>query len=390
VISSRPLNVADLQRLAKRRLPRILYDYIEGGVDDEHAVARNAASYGRYRLIPRYLRDCSASSQATRLFGRTYNSPFGLAPTGTVGLFRRGGDLMLAGAAAAANVPYIMSGASNSTLEEAAKIAPEQCWYQLYPAQQKSITQDLVRRSQDAGIGVLVVTVDVPVNPKRERNLRNGFSHRMRLTPSLILDGLAHPSWLLDYLRHGGTPVFENWVKYGRPGSSPIELIDFFSSQSPCTQTWEDILEIRNLWSGPLLIKGLLHPLDAKRAIECGVDGIIVSNHGGRQLDRSPSPLEMIPAIRAMTGPDLPLLIDGGVQRGSDIATALCLGADFVLIGRAAVYGVAAAGEAGVRNVIDILAQELKIVMTQMGCADASELSGDLVMDSGSTYTKSH
>jgi (S)-mandelate dehydrogenase len=371
---SRAVTVFDVQKLARRRLPRILYDYIEGGVDGEEGLERNRAAYGQHRFVPRYLRDCSAVSLSKTLFGHGYALPFGFAPTGTVGMFRRTGDLMLADAAAAANIPYIMSGASNSSIEDAAPRASGQFWYQLYPSRDHDIARDMVLRAERAGAQALVLTVDVPVSPKRERNLRNGFSHRMRLGPRLVADGLLHPAWLVEYLRAGGLPVFANWTRYGPADASPADLIDFFSTQSPCVQTWEDVARLRELWPRALVIKGILHPQDAQQAFAAGADAIIVSNHGGRQLDRAVSSLEMLPSIRAAVGADAIVMMDGGVCRGSDIAMALCLGADFCFIGRAAVYGVAAAGTAGASRVVEILAQELQIVMRQLGCTEVDGL----------------
>lgn len=374
------VTVFDIQKLARRRLPRILYDYIEGGVDGEEALEWNRQAYRAYRFVPRYLQDCSSLALGKRLFGNDYSLPFGFAPTGTVGMFRREGDLMLADAAASANIPYVMSGACNSSIEDTAPRARQQFWYQLYPARDPAIVRDMVRRAEEAGARALVVTVDVPVNPKRERNLRNGFSHRMRLGPRLIADGLLHPLWLIEYLRAGGIPVFANWTPYAPDGSNALELIDFFSSQSPCVQIWDDIAKLRQIWPRALVIKGILHPDDARMAFEAGADGIIVSNHGGRQLDRAVSALEMLPAIRNAVGPDATVMMDGAIHRGADIAMALCLGADFCFIGRAAVYGVTAAGRAGASRVVEILAEELRIILRQLGAADVADLNRDYLI----------
>ena len=375
--------IGDLQAMAKRRLPRILYDYIEGGVDGEEGLVNNLEAFRTFRFLPRYLRDCSTLDTSRIILGRSYASPFGFGPTGTVGMFKRGGDLMLAEAAAGANIPYIMSGASNSLIEDAARIKRGHFWYQVYPAREDTITVDVIKRAKDAGAEALVITVDVPVNPKRERNLRNGFSHRMPLTPKLVLDGLTHPAWLIEYLRHGGIPVFANWTPYAPAGATPADLIDFFSSQSPCVQVWDDIAKIRDLWPRSLVIKGILHPQDASLAFDAGADGIILSNHGGRQLDRAVAPIDMLAPIRDVVGRDKLVMIDGGLNRGSDIAMALCLGADFCFLGRGAVYGVTAGGTDGAARVIDILTEELGIVMRQLGCPDIASLEPAFVCRTG-------
>ena len=210
------INFEDLRKLAKRRLPRIAYDFIEGGLEDEHGLARNEEAFHRLQLVPRYGIDVRTIDQSTTLFGRTYSGPIGIAPTGLAALFRRGGDLMLAEAAKSANVPFIMSGASTALIEDLGKLAPEHGWYQLYPARDRAISEDMVRRARDAGLSTLVITVDVPTNSKRERNLRNGFGRPLKLSVQSKLEACLHPAWLTEYLRHG-VPVFSNWQRYA-PG----------------------------------------------------------------------------------------------------------------------------------------------------------------------------
>jgi L-lactate dehydrogenase (cytochrome)/(S)-mandelate dehydrogenase len=363
------INIDDLYRIAKRRTPRVVFDFIEGGVEAETALARNEAAFRRYGLVPRYLVDVRAVDQTTTLFGREWSSPFGFAPTGAAGLFRLGADLNLARAAAKANIPYIMSGASNDTIEDAAKIAREQTWYQVYAARDGKITDDMIRRSADAGLGALVVTVDVPIRPRRERNVRNGYSHDLRkLTPSRVLDGLLHPLWTYDWLRNGGAPTLGNWVPYAPSGADVHAVLDFVNTQTPAShQEWRELESYRRLWNGPLIVKGILHPDDALRAAEIGADGVIVSNHGGRQLDRAPAAIDMFPAVKAAAGDRLTLMLDSGVRRGADIVVGLCLGAAFVFVGRAAVYGVVAGGEAGAAKTIEILRAQVDTNMGQMG-----------------------
>jgi len=378
------INIEDLHRLARRRLPRIVFDYIEGGLEDEHCLRRNEAAFQRYRLVPRYLVDVSTRTQSATLFGRTYGSPFGIAPTGLVGLYRRGGDLMLAEAAAAANIPFVMSGGSNAALEAAARIAPDHTWYQLYGARDTKISEDQIRRARDAGLGALVLTVDVPVRSKRERNIRNGWSLAVKLKPSTVLEALTHPAWVAEYLRHGGVPAFENWAPYAGAGAGPAEIVSHYTSQFPApAQTWRELEIYRRLWPRTLIVKGILHPDDAVRAAQIGADGVIVSNHGGRQLDRAPAPIDVFPAIKAAVGDKLTLMLDSGVRRGSDIVVALCLGARFVFVGRAAVYGVAAGGRPGAKKAIEILRDEIDLVMGQIGCPNVERFGPEFLLRDG-------
>jgi (S)-mandelate dehydrogenase len=373
------LNIEDLRRMAKRRLPRIAFDFIEGGVEDERCLARNETSFSRHRLIPHYLVDVSKRDQSTTLFDRTYASPFGISPTGLAALFRPGADLMLAESAATANVPFIMSGSSTASIEAAARTAPEHLWYQLYTAQDSKITEDLVRRARDAGVNTLVMTVDVPVPSKRERNMRNGFGLSVTFKLSTIAEALTHPAWVASYLRHG-KPMFENWASYAPSGTNSTGVANFMSTQMPATMTWRDLETIRRLWPRHLVVKGIMHPNDAIRAAEAGVDGLIISNHGGRQLDQAPAPLEVLPAIHAAVGDRMVLMLDSGVRRGADILVAWALGARFVFVGRATLYGAAAAGPRGVQKAIKILRGEIDLVMGQIGCPSLAELDSSFLM----------
>jgi L-lactate dehydrogenase (cytochrome)/(S)-mandelate dehydrogenase len=380
------VNVEDLYRMAKLRTPKVAFDFIEGGVEGEAALARNIAAFERHCLLPRYLVDVSRIDQSTPLFGRTWNSPFGFAPTGAAGLFRIGADLMLAAAAAKANVPFILSGASNDTIEDAARIAREQTWYQVYAARDGKIAEDMIRRSADAGLGALVLTVDVPTRPTRERNVRNSYSHDLRkLTPGRVIDGLLHPIWTYEYLRNGGAPTLGNWAPYAPPGSDVHAVLDFVNDQLPASgQTWRELETYRRLWDGPLIVKGILHPDDAVRAADLGVEGVIVSNHGGRQLDRAPASIDAFPAIKAAVGDRLTLMLDSGVRRGADIIVGLCLGAAFVFVGRAAVYGVVAGGEAGATRVIEILHHQIETNLAQMGITAIDQLGPHCLTENAS------
>jgi L-lactate dehydrogenase (cytochrome)/(S)-mandelate dehydrogenase len=375
----RILNIEDLRRRARRRLPRILFDWVEGGVEDETGLDYAQARLAAYRLVPRYLRDITHRSLRATLFDREYGRPFGIAPTGYTGLLRPGGERMLATVAQTVNVPYVLSGVSVASIEEASGCAPEHVWFQLYPGKQLSLSLDLIRRARDAGVPVLVITADLPIAAKRERDIRHGFKLPLRYTPRLVLDGILHPAWTASYFLSGGLPPLGSWAAYVRTGASATEVAMFQFEQKYPTQTWADVEQYRRAWPGKLVIKGLLHPADALRAQELGADGIIVSNHGGRQLDRAVAPIDALPAIKAVVGSRLSVMLDGGVRRGADIAVALALGADFVFLGRAVLYGLVARGLDGANLAIEILTDELTRTMAQVGATDIRQLNREVV-----------
>lgn len=369
------INLEDLRELARRKLPRIAFDFIDGGADDEHCLRRNREAFLRYRLVPRYLRDVTARDSSVMLFGRRYASPIGISPTGLAGLFRPDADRLLAQAAREADVPFLLSSASNGALEEVLPVAPQNVWFQFYCTTDEAINADLVQRAVRARVGVLVVSVDVPVNSNRERNKRNGFSRPLRPSAGVVLDALGHPAWLLRYLRAGGVPMMRNWRPYAPPGAKAGEVADLYGTLTPAPMvSWEHLRRIRAAWRGPLVVKGLLHPEDALQAVRLGVEGIIVSNHGGRQLDAAPSPLEMLPSIRDAVGDEAELILDSGVRRGSDLVIARCLGARAALFGRPTLFGVAAGGQAGAARALAIVRAELDAVLAQIGCRSFEEL----------------
>ncbi|TXL73589.1 alpha-hydroxy-acid oxidizing protein [Vineibacter terrae] len=372
-------NVDDMRRAAKRRLPKIAFDFIEGGVEDEDGLITNEQAFRQQRLVPRYLVDISTRDQSATLFGRTYASPFGIAPTGLAGLFRPGADLMLAEAARDANIPFIMSGSSTASIEDLGKLAPEHGWYQLYAARDKKISEDMIRRADAAGLSTLVLTVDVPVHSNRERNQRNGFSRPLKLSLATRLEALRHPGWLAGYLKHG-TPMFSNWAPYAPKGADADAVAAFVATQTAAPLTWQDVERFRRLWPRTFVIKGVMHTDDAVRAASLGVDGIMVSNHGARQLDRAPSPLEVFPAIRDAVGDRMTLMLDSGVRRGADALIALCMGVKFVFVGRATLYGVAVGGRAGATAAINILRREIDLTMGQIGCPRLDQLGPDFLL----------
>lgn len=373
------VNLDDLRKLAKKRLPKICYDFIEGGTDDEIGLVTNEQAYCQMRIVPRYLVDVSGRDQSTILFGRTYSSPIGIAPTGLADLFRRGADLMLAQAARDANVPFIMSGTSSSSIEDLGKLAPDHGWYQLYSAMDPSISEDMIKRASDVGLNTLVFTVDVPTHANRERSIRHGWGSMRELTWKTKFEALRHPAWMVEWLQHG-MPYFGNWTRYAGPNASAEKVADLFARQFGAPMTWKHVERYRELWKGNFVLKGIMRPNDAVRAHSLGVDGIIVSNHGARQLDNAPSALEVLPTICDAVGERMIVMLDGGIRRGLHALIALCMGAKFVFQGRPTLYGVTAGGAAGAARALAIFRREIDISMAQIGATKIADLSPQFLM----------
>jgi isopentenyl diphosphate isomerase/L-lactate dehydrogenase-like FMN-dependent dehydrogenase len=379
------LNIGDLRVMARRRLPRIVFELIESGVADEYGLTRNEAAFRRYQFLPRYLGDIQMRDQSTELFGQRFANPFGIGPTGFAGLVRPGADVMLAEAATNANIPFIVSGAGAAPLTLLSSKAPKHLWYHLYAAKDERITADVVSRAKDAGISKLVLTVDNPVFPLRERDTRNGFSLPLKLRLSILLEALTHPGWIAEYLSHGGMPMMDTWSRYAPAGANAGEVAAFFRSQSPSIQTWRSVQALRRDWPGTFILKGIQHPDDARRAVESGIDGIIVSNHGAKSFDPLPSPLDTLPMVKAAVQGRVPVMLDSGIRRGSDIAIARCLGADFTFVGRPTLYGVAAAGKDGVDRAINMLAREIDHTLAMIGCPRFAGLGSQCLLRDGAS-----
>jgi L-lactate dehydrogenase (cytochrome) len=369
----------DFESAARKHLPRPVFGYVAGAAETNASLSDNRRAFGEFGFVPRVLIDISKGSQQTSLFGRTYAAPFGIAPMGITALYAYRGDLVLARAAAAAGIPMIMSGSSLIRLEDVARECGE-TWFQAYlPGDVREITA-LVERVALAGFGTLVVTVDSQVAPNRENYLRAGFSAPLRPTLRLAWDGVTRPRWLFGtflrtLLRHG-MPHFENnFATRGAPILSP-SVVREWSERGQLD--WTHLALIRRLWKGTLVVKGILDPDDARMAREAGADGIIVSNHGGRQLDGAVSPLRMLPAV-VVACPDIPVMMDSGVRRGTDVLKALALGARAVLVGRPILWGLAVGGEAGVREVLEILRTEIDRDLALLGCASVADVTRDLV-----------
>ena len=373
-------NISDLREMTRRRLPRVVFETIESGVEDERGVVRNEQAFDKHCLLPRYLVDVEKIDLTTTLFGRNYAAPFGFSPTGFAGVFRRGADTMMAKTACAANVPMIISGSSIETLEDVNAVAPKHVWSHVYTAKDPDVTEDLLARAEHCGIDVLVITVDNPVYPNRERDARNRFGKSIASQKlSTILDAMSHPAWCIEFLAGGGFPKIGNWARYAGPNASGPDVAAYYRSQSPVIVTWKDLEKIRSRWPGRLIVKGVQHPEDALLCLSCGVDGIVVSNHGGKAHDRLPASLDALPFVRRAVGDAFPVMIDGGIRRGADIVIAACLGASFAFIGRPALYGVVAGGECGVAKAVSILKREIDLTLALIGCPSFAELNQDFL-----------
>jgi len=374
----RAVNIADLRLQAKRRLPKVIFEIIDHASEDDLVLARNMERLQAHTLMARVLMGVPKREQATTLFGRDYSTFFGISPMGIIGIIRKDVELILAEAAHDAKLPMILSGASAHALEKVVPKAPGTVWSQLYAASDPKITEDLVRRAADAGATGLVWTVDLPVYPKNDRSIRNGIGIPARLSLRAKLEALLHPGWIREYLG-GGMSRMGHWECYVPPGSSSADVLKFYLSQKNSMQTWREMETLRRLWQGPLIVKGIMNSTDAVQAAELGADGIIVSNHGGYGLDRAPASIDMLPGIAAAVGKRVTVMFDGGIRRGSDAVIARCLGAQFVFVGRAALYGAAAGGLAGAARAIEILKDEIDRTMGLMGCAHNADLRPELV-----------
>lgn len=369
------LSLHDFEGAARQRLPRPIFGYIAGAAEDNASLRDNREVFREYGFVTRVLRDVSQRTQSVELFGRRYSSPFGIAPMGINALSAYRGDLVLARAAQRAGIVSIMSGTSLIPMEDVAQESPS-TWFQAYlPGDQERIDA-LIDRVERAGFGTLVVTVDIPISANRENNIRTGFSTPLRPSLRLAWDGMVRPRWvagtfLRTLLRHG-MPHFENsFATRGAPIVSSTVLRDFSARDH---LNWRHIEAIRRRWTGTLVVKGLLSVEDAVQAQRVGADGIVLSNHGGRQLDGATSPMRVLEAVVAAVGSDYPVLIDSGFRRGSDVLKALALGARMVLVGRPFNYAAAVAGEAGVAHAIGLLRDEVDRNLAMLGVTGCAEL----------------
>ena len=376
----RILNVGDLREAARRRLPRVVFDYVDGGADDEVTLRENCRVFDEVVLRPRQAVAFSECNLKVRVLGRELAFPGILAPIGYSRLLHPRGELAAAAAAGKAGTVFILSTISGHRMELAKAETSEDAWYQLYLVGGRAAAEPALERAAKAGFKVLVVTVDTAVAGMRERDPRNGMREMMgeSLVAKLPYVGelLAHPGWLYGFLRDGGVPRLENVVL---PGAGPMEMKDVAAALADAVVTWADFAWIREAWKGPIVVKGILTAADAQRAVNEGAAGVVVSNHGGRQLDGASATLRALPEVVAAVGTRTEVLMDGGIRRGSDIVKALCLGAKAVLLGRAYAYGLAAAGDAGVARALAILRSGVERTMRLLGCADVKDLGPEFI-----------
>jgi (S)-mandelate dehydrogenase len=374
------VTIEDIRAMAHRRLPRFALEYLEGGSEDEATLARNAAAFGEWRYQHRSLVDVAHRTAATTLFGRRMTMPVAIAPTGLNGLFWPNADLRLAQAAAAAGIPFAQSSMSNDAMEKVAQTPGLRHWWQLYVFGPPVIRDSLIDRAERAGCEALILTTDAQIYGNREWHRRTTATSK-HLTWDARWDALLHPRWLAAGLLRHGMPRFENVIEF-----VPEDRRGFFDSafwirsQMDRALSWRTVARIRERWPRKLVIKGLLSVEDVVHAADAGADAVVISNHGGRQLDWAVSPLDLLRTAREAVGDRIAILVDGGIRRGSDVIKAVALGADAVLVGRAALYGVAAAGEPGVNRVLDILREEIDRDLGLLGANSVAAVTPDLLL----------
>lgn len=360
--------VEDLRRRARRRVPRFGYDTVAGGTGSEQGVLRNAAALDAIEIVPRYGVDREDVATDVELFGRRYAAPLGVAPMGLQGVIWPGAERHLARAAQKARIPYTAGTVGGVALEELAALAPDVIWFQLYRLSRNdhAVGIDLVKRAKAAGVHVLMLTLDTPSRAKRPRELRNRLVLPFRPSLRMIFDAMLCPAWSCALLMHG-RPSFPTLAPYAGTGASKQAIATFAQNEVRGGFTWDEVKRYRDLWPGPLVVKGIMHPQDAIEAVAVGADGVLVSNHGGRQFDAAPASIDVVPAVAAAVGARTAILFDGGVRAGLDVMRALAVGAQVALAGRSFLYGVAALGAEGADYVTGLLIEELRTAMRQAG-----------------------
>jgi (S)-mandelate dehydrogenase len=371
-------NIEALRLAAKQRLPRAIFDFIDGGAEDERTLRGNREAFERVLLTRRVLVGVAEVTTETTILGKAAKLPIAIAPTGAVGFGWRGGDVAVARAAAAFGIPYSLSTTATASIERIAEEAPGRHWFQAYFFRDRAFTFGLIERAKKAGYDTVMVTADLPVGGKRERDARNDFSIPFRFTPKNVLDFATRPAWALDMLLRG-VPALEGIEHLEPPGADPKNIVSSVGRNQDANLDWEVVKRVRDAWPGKLLVKGVVHPADAERAVSAGCDGVIVSNHGGRQLDGEIASFDALPGVVRAIGGKASVLMDGGIRRGSDVFKAVARGAEAVLIGRATYYGVCAAGEPGARRALEILADELKRTMQLCGAKSVAEIGPSLL-----------
>ena len=374
----------DLRARARKRLPNFAFEYADGGAGADTGIQRNWGALDAVEMVPRYGRVIAPPPAHATLFGHTYSAPIGVAPIGGPGTAFPGAETYLAKAAQAANVPYTLGLLSGIDIERAAEIAPDVLWLQLYRFANNDhrIGFDLVRRAEEANVKVLVLTIDTPTRTTRPREVKSGIMNPFKLTMRLRLDAIRSPHWMRSLMRNG-IPRFTSLAPYVAPGISLAEGAAFIRRESGDAFTWEEIARYRDKWKKPLLLKGIMHPEDAARAVELGIDGLFVTNHGGRQIDALPAPIDVLPAIAAEVGGRAELIYDSGVRSGTDAARAVALGANAAFVGKAFLWSLGALGEKGPAHLIDILTDDVSATLGQLGCRNVDELRSIAVRHPG-------
>lgn len=370
-------NIADLREIAKKRVPKGLFEFVDRGTEDEIALKNNREVFNRIRLKPRTLVGVAGRSQDVSIFGKQHKMPVIIAPTGTAGLLWYEGEIALARAAREAGIPFTLATGSMTAMERVADEAGGTLWFQLYMWPDRSLSHKLVERAKAAGYEALVVTVDGVVAGNREYNLRNGFTIPFSFSARNVTDVMMHPRWMVSvlfrYLATTGMPRYQNYPNVNAQRITALPMGR--SSMRTDSLNWDDLRELRKIWPHKLFVKGVLHPQDAIKAADCGADGVIVSNHGGRNLDTVISPIEVLPEVADAVGKRITVLVDSGFRRGTDVVKALALGAHAVQIGRATLYGIAAGGEAGAARALGLFREEIDRTMASLGCKTIADIT---------------
>jgi isopentenyl diphosphate isomerase/L-lactate dehydrogenase-like FMN-dependent dehydrogenase len=380
-MSNKYLTIDDLRNKAAKRIPKLAFDYLDGGAGTEANITRNRRGFDNITLYPEYLRDVKDRSQKATIFGKEYDAPIGVSPVGLANLIWPKVDSYLANMAKKRNIPYLLSAVGTTSIEKIANIAEENAWFQLYVPDQDNICFDLIRRAKESGIKVLVLTVDIPEPSKRPRDIRNNFTLPFKMTPKVIMDIALKPNWAISTLLNG-TPRFENLIPYMNDAKEGASLSVAQALQVSARLGEDFISRIRDAWDGHLVIKGILTKKSAEASVRIGADGIIVSNHGGRQLDSGPSSIEVLPDIFKTVGSKLTVMLDSGIRSGPDIVKAFASGAAITFSGRSFVFGVGALGEKGGNHVLDIMVKEVDQTLAQIGCDNILKLDESYINNS--------
>ena len=369
--------INDLKHKAKKNIPNFAFDYVNGGIDEEFGKKRNRNAFHEIELIPRYLTDVSSVDISTELFGKHYAMPFGTPPIGLGNMMWPGAEAALASACQKATIPYVLSTFSTTHLQKIAELAPDVCWFQLYMPNDVKVMNELVNRVKTAGFNALVITLDIPVGAKRNREIKNGLRLPFKFTPNIIWQSMIHPAWAIQTLRHG-QPDFVNVLQY-RNDTDKDGLAEFITSFTQSGVTLDRIKMVRELWDGPLILKGIQSNQDVLESINVGIDGIIVSNHGGRQLDAAPSSVDSLKQLPDIAHEKLTVMMDSGIRTGLDVVRAKALGAKMTFSGRSFFYGMGAMGLRGADQVVEIYREEITRTLQQVGCLHFSQMDSSWI-----------